>query len=165
MSLTKNQWIAVAAGVAALLLAFVVFYVASPQRALGAIHAQIERGEGLGEQMPLTQRELQAVFAQHTLAQARQDLARGNGESELLILGPAMAEVLAERKAWEMANLAHFNRLLLDAQGQSVFREAETSYRGISRYVVRPVHSPAPALVLKRKGLGWQIEGLEFQAH
>lgn len=161
MSLTRNQWIAIASG-AALLLVAVLFYVASPQRALTSIHAHIESGEGLGEQMPLTQRDLQALFSQRTQAQMRQDLAQGNSDSRFLALGPAMAELLADREAWELSDPANFKRMLLDSQGQSVFREAQGSYRGLFQYVIDPHNPQVPALILHRKGLGWEIEGLEF---
>lgn len=162
MFLTRNQWIAIAVGAALIFLVSALVHVVSLQRTLNSIHSQIESGEGLGEGMPLTQRELQALFSQKTQAKMLQDLAQGTTDSKFLALGPAMAEILADGEAWEMSRASNFKRQLLDAEGKSVFRDAQGNYRGLNRYVVIPHNYEVPALVLKRKGLGWEIETLEF---
>lgn len=160
--MTRNRWLIIIASVTALLV-LVGGYVMLPYRTVSKINDSLEQGQSLWVATGISSRDLQAQLATKERERMEADISQGNADSPYLLLGPAMAELMAERAAWEKVNLKNLSQALLTPEGLSVFREAPTSFNGLSVFTVTPENPNAPVLVLERKGFRWEVERLEFR--
>ena len=159
--MSRHRWIFVSVMCAVVLvLGGLYFYM--PYRALEKINASLEEGNPLGVAMGITSHELQAQLVSQERRKMEQALAQGQADSPYLLLGPAMAPLMAERMAWERVSSSSLRGQLLTPDGVSVFRGAATSFDGPSRLVVMPASPNAPTLVLVRQGFGWETESIQL---
>ena len=159
--MSRNRWILIAA-IGAFVLALVGLYFHMPYRALEGINDSLEQGNTLGLATGITSQQLQAQLVEKERQKMERDLAEGREDSPYLLLGAAMAPLMAERMAWERVDADELRSQVVTAQGSSVFREADKSFDGLSRFVVAPNAPNAPTLVLVRQGLTWKTESIQL---
>lgn len=105
--------------------------------------------------------------------QLQRDLAAKNYQSNLLVLGDAMGDVMVERAAWEYGTREAIVRTLLNGRPtkrdeplkplqQPPIEQADIGYKGIGRFQIDVPGEEPISLVLTRAGLGWKVTEVNF---
>lgn len=120
--------------------------------------------------------DVQAVEAHlqtHFRQQLQQDIANKNTQSELLLLGEAMGEVMVERLAGEYGNREAIVRTMLNGKptkgdqpiqpaSPSPIEQAEMGYQGLGQFHITVPSERPVQLVMTRDGLGWKVTQVNF---
>ena len=116
---------------------------------------------------------VQAHFKTHFQQQLQQDLKTHNAQSNLLVLGEAMGEVMVERFSWEYGTREAIVRTLLNGEptkrdGALVLvqptpiEKSTRGYKGLGRFQIDVPGKTPISVVLTRRGLGWKVTEVNF---
>ena len=116
---------------------------------------------------------VQAHFQTYFKEQLQRDLAALNAQSNLLLLGEAMGDVMVERAAWEYGTREAIVRTLLNGRptkrdealkppAQSPIAQADMGYKGVGRFQIDVPGEEPISLVMTRSGLGWKVTEVNF---
>lgn len=116
---------------------------------------------------------VEAHLQTHFRQQLQQDIASKNTQSELLLFGESMGEIMIERLAGEYGNREAIVRTLLNgkptkqdqpiqAGTPSPIEQAQMGYTGLSQFHITVPSDKPVELVMTRSGLGWKITQVNF---
>ena len=143
------------------LLGLGIWYFSGPYRLTHHLQRAIESQDKLAILNAMDESRIRAAITDRLVREAARAQASGKPHP-ILVMGPSMSALMAQREAWALTDPDGFVRAIGAGQTGGGLSQATVRPAGLTRFTITPQAQGAAMLVVAWEGTSWKVVDLVY---